>query len=53
MLKVLYEKAHHGYWFHYSIGNLDYAVVYRNKTEFLKAKNLNKNNVKFIKLRGI
>lgn len=45
---VRYEKAiGKGYWFHYSIGNLDYAVIYPNKTEFMKAKGFKKDEVKF------
>lgn len=38
---VKYEKAKTGYWFYYSIGNLDYAVVYPSKAAFIQAKGWN------------
>lgn len=42
---VRYKKGITGYWFYYSIGNLDYAVVYSSKAEFVKAKGW--NDIKF------
>ena len=35
---VRYKKGITGYWFYYSIGRLNYAVVYSSKAEFIKAK---------------
>lgn len=46
-MKVRYKKGITGFWFYYSIGSLNYSVVYSSKTEFLKAKNLKKNDVIF------
>ena len=49
-MKVRYKKGIMGYWFYYSIGNLNYSVVYPNKTEFLKAKGWKNNEVEFEKI---
>ena len=46
---VKYKEGISGCWFYYSIGNLDYAVIYRNKREFLKAKGW--NDVEFEKIK--
>ena len=45
---VRYEKGITGYWFYYSIGSLDYAVVYSSKAEFMKAKGYKKGDIKFM-----
>lgn len=51
MTTVRYKKGITGYWFYYSIGDLGYAVVYPNKTEFLKAKGYTKEEVKFERIK--
>ena len=44
---VKYKNGITGYWFYYSIGSLDYAVVYPNKKSFLKANGYDSREVKF------
>ena len=48
---VRYKKGITGYWFYYSIGSLNYAVVYPNKAEFLKANRYKNSEVKFEQIK--